>query len=282
MLTIAIARLACYPLMKFSPGVRIVLGFSFFIFYEPLRNLLLDTSPILHYIFFNNLNSNTPFPYFGFFFIGTALGNWINNWRDKEFNSKPQFMKEMIKQFAIIGIILIIFGILSGLQLSSNEIARGRIQILNYHDDISLNGLPEFLVRSSMSWCFYSLGIELIIIALFFKIDLRHFKDDLKQIQVFNEDDLQSEHERKIKGLSIFGQYSLTIYLTHYLLILFFVDSLPIPFYLVAYCASVSLFYFIFWSWANKAKGKGTIEWLIQYTSSSILRVFDERLVKKK
>ena len=32
-----------------------------------------------------------------------------------------------------------------------------------------------------------------------------------------NEDDLKSKQGRKVNGLSIFGQYSLTIYLTHYL-----------------------------------------------------------------
>lgn len=260
LITIGIGRLIALPFLRYNPIIKLCMGMFFIILVSPVNNYLSQSSPVLHYLLFNTSLSETPFPFFGFFFIGTALGDWINEWNisltDTSRNSK------IYRYFFISGMLLVFFGILIGLEMNSDFIARGLIWALNFHESIEITELPLFLVRSSTPWSVYSLGFELILLGCLLKWDDHRFN-----VQVTNNE----EARKNLRGLVLLGQYSLTIYISHYLLSLLFHNTLIIPLYIIGAITFYCLLYLTFWTWANKGSGKGTLEWVIKYTSTLIL-----------
>lgn len=270
LLTIAIARFICYPLLRIKPILRCVLGIIIFSLTDILRLLTsAENYSFFNYFLFNDLQSNPPFPFFGFFFIGTAIGDWLYNWFSVEETSRSYWNQHFIRNMMILGILFSGFGILIGLAPNNNEIARGNIWALNFHQKVYLESLPTFLVRTTMPWCFYSMGLELILLSFLIYLETTMKKCRTSNLEEINKDENRSIS--KMKYIQVFGQYSLTIYLSHYLLILVFYRSLNVITYLIAVIGFVLLIYAIFWSWANKANGKGTIEWLIRLLSKHVV-----------
>ncbi len=268
LLTIGMARLISYPCLKLPPYIRVLIGFVFFIFADILRQTLSNGNPFLYYFLFNNLQSNPPFPYFGFFFIGTAIGDWIYNKQNIKIKNKLYDKNNLLKFTLIFGICSLVFGIITGLTPNSDVIARSIFWLINLNENINLTSLPEFLVRSSRAWSFYSLGIQLIILTFLLFHEIKREKDT-EDLNGYQSDEVK---KLKPRGVIIFGQYSLTIYLLHYLLSLIFPRWFSILGFLIAAPIVVFLIYILVWMWANKLQGKGSVEWLIRYISNHVLK----------
>lgn len=268
--TISIARIVCYPIFHLSPGIRIILGFSIFLLADPLRTFLFESSPELYYIFYNPPEQNTPFPFFGFIILGSVLGEWINLRRlsnESSIKSQNRLVKFITpRNLSIAGFILIIFGVLSGLTIYTGEVAQLQLYWINKSELFSLNGIPLFLVRGSGPWSFYSIGVEVVALSFFLFLDDRRSKI----IEIPNQ---RKNIPRKITEkfenvLNLFGKYSLTIYLTHYAIVILFRNALNIGYYILAFSATVAFIYIILDYTVRKFNSHFTMEWLINFTAN--------------
>ena len=255
LLSIGIGRLCCYPLLRTSPWFRIMIGISFFLLADPLLNILSSSEEynLLYYILFRGIHLDYPFPFFGFLFIGSAVGQGISK-INLDDSSNNNYFNQLTRALISIGIILIIFGILIGLKIEyvDDSFARGYTNYINRNPMFDLEGLPRFLLRATTPWGFYCLGFQLILISIFLKINLHNYKRKL--------------HKRP-RGLVLFGQSSLTIYLAHYLFNLLYIGTFPIPIYFLTAPFLVVANYCIIWLWIYRANRKGTIEWLMKTTT---------------
>ncbi len=274
LLTISIARIVCYPTFHLSPGIRIILGFSIFLLADPLRTFLFESSPELYYIFYNPPEQNTPFPFFGFIILGSVLGEWIYLRRlsnESSIKSQNRLVKFITpKNLSIAGFFLIIFGVLSGLTIYTGEVAQLQLYWINKSELFSFNGIPLFLVRGSGSWSFYSVGVEIVALSFFLFLDDHRNKT--------NEIPKQRKNlPRKIAGqigniLNLFGNYSLTIYLTHYALVILFSNALTIGYYIIAFYATIMVIYYVLGYTVRKFNSRFTMEWLINFSANYAVR----------
>jgi peptidoglycan/LPS O-acetylase OafA/YrhL len=258
LLNLAFARLVCYPFLKYSPWVRVVMGVLFFIFADSIRIFLLSSADYswIHYILFNGHHLETPFPHFGFFFIGSAIGQWISEIDVSKLKEKTD-ISIFIRNLLIIGLILIVFGIVMGTELyyEQDSFARGYTNYLNRNPLFDFKGILYFELRSSTPWSFYSLGQVLVILALILKLEILR----------------PSTQEKKNKGgLILLGQFSFTIYMTHYLMFMTHIDPIPISIFFFIFPIILLLYYTLIWFWVNRGKGKYSIEWLMKYSIDSI------------
>ena len=274
LLTIAIARVVLYPLFHLSPGIRLAIGFSFFLITDPLRTFLLESSQGLYYIFYNPPDQNTPFPYFGFFLIGSVIGEWIYLRRISEKSSSKSQNKLLKivhpKNLLIIGFFLIIFGVLIGLTINVGEVAQMQLYWINLSGFSSIDGLPFFLVRGTCAWSFYSIGVEFVALSLFLFLDDRRSKTLEIPRQRINFPGKIFEKIGLI--INLFGNYSLTIYLSHYALIILFSNFLSLGLYVLVFCATVIVIYSVLEYTVRKFHSRFTFEWLINYTANYAVR----------
>jgi len=280
LITIAFARLVCYPCLRLTPQSRVVIGAAFFIYGDLLSTFL---PPIGNHILFtesyNVVFQNTPFPFFGFLFIGTALGDWLNNWRYNSLEVNKSQNNNFTRNLAIIGIILVGLGILTGYQSSTEGIILSFFTNPNIYLKLLIDGLPIFLIRGSSSWSFYSLGIELLILVFLLQLDIRRITLRLNNIN--NQRTLSNNKNKYIEGLSLFGQTSLTLYLTHSGIFFIFSNTLNIMEWSIAIGVCTCIIYFGMWLWSNRGKGIGTLEWVIRYFTIIILDWFSLKRPKK-
>lgn len=267
--TIAFARLACYPFLQKSPYTRLMIGIFFILFTDLISTNLGKISAELYYIFFNRTDLNGPFPFFGFFFIGSAFGDWVSTWSQNNFdlNKLPAVLGP--NKLKAMGLCLIVFGMITGLSLNTDRAAQVLLTFLNYNT-IWITALPAFLARNTTSWSIFSLGWEFLWLGLL-------IQRDFKRSLLPEKRHFYSRHDDKrpyIEGLAVLGQPSLTIYFVHYLVYFIFHDALTLGAYFIALGITLIIFYVGFWIWMNPGQAKGTAEWIIQYSSNFIVRIF--------
>jgi len=275
--TIAWGRLFCYPFMKFNWKVRAIIGIGFFLTADLVRSALLGYNDFLFYVFFNVNGQNTPFPFFGFIFLGSALGDWFNSkmnqtnqtnqtqQRNQTLSRNTNIQQSRQKQqqyglnyFVYIGIICISIGICFGLSLSSAGDWGLWVNQINLHPNLEITGLPLFLCRNSIPWCFYSFGIEILFLSFLLYIDGRRSKKPSKELIIRQDPRMVTYNESKRnkktvtvtinnkshtmtlypeekviilrktlpcivkdnndRGILLFGKRSMTLYLIHFML----------------------------------------------------------------
>jgi uncharacterized membrane protein len=259
--TIAFGRIICYPFMKYNWKIRATIGIAFFLMVDLVRSALLGFNPVLYYIFFNVNEQNTPFPFFGFLFLGSALGDWFDSIMNQNTNQVQVQTKKSILNltyFIIIGAVFISIGIISGLGISNDGYWGFLVSQINLNSYMNISGLPLFLCRNSIPWCFYSFGFEILFLTLLLYIDRRRgektaiiheHKPDPRMI-AFNESQRKSKvvsftlkdrtHKIKLlplekliilrnrfptvvkdshdRGITLLGKRSMTLYLVHFIL----------------------------------------------------------------
>lgn len=258
LLTIAIGRVLCYPLQRFSPFFRIFIGFLFFLLVDIVEGAMIENE-ILYYIFFNGRHLNTPFPFLGFFFIGSGIGDFIFSAYNKNQHQESLIDPLFVKSLFLAGLSIVLIGIMSGMYFSEDQIAMGFLRMMERQDYLVFSGIPEFLTRNSTLWSFYSLGFEMMFLSLLLHIDNFKMKKANKV-----EIPLEIETPKSIKGITLLGRYSLTIYITHAITYFIFPNSLNILQYLVALPITIIIIYSLIWIWVHKGKAKLTFEWGIK------------------
>ncbi|MHA1674819.1 MAG: heparan-alpha-glucosaminide N-acetyltransferase domain-containing protein [Promethearchaeota archaeon] len=167
-----------------------------------------DLRAFLYYFLYNPLHADGLLFFLPFFILGSVAGELI--WKNKaEFlpNAKisPKGTKLMCTGI-IMGVLLMIAGIGLGWNPVPYDYGWYLLQQLNTHPSIQWVGIPLFLVANSAPWTLYSLGFELLFLIFIFRcVDIKKSSRLKPATRLFI--------------VELFGRFSLTIYLGHYLIL---------------------------------------------------------------
>ncbi len=202
---------------------------------------------VLFVLFYIPLSSYPFIVYFPFFLIGTIIGEDLY----KGFKD-PIKARILVKQWFFIGSCLVGLGVLLGLQLETITPYNGRdiFFFLHANPAVLLTEYPIVLDPNSYAWCLAACGINIILLmSLVCFLDLnagRHEKTRIANKNLF----------------FLFGKYSLTIYLGHYLA---FLLPLLLDVYLIWVAAFLLVFivYLLILKLDKRGKGKYSLEFVI-------------------
>jgi len=159
-------------------------------------------------IFFNPLHGDGFLIFFPFFIFGTLIGEFIQNFTSKDkisANNKDLTKKNSrsLEKWFLIGLGMFIFGLIIGLKPASSERDYyGIINWINTHPNIEISSLPFFIMPNSYAWVFFFAGWQIMFAMVSFYII-----------------DLQGHFPKPSNLFTLFGRYSLSIYIGHYLLL---------------------------------------------------------------
>ncbi|MHA1104475.1 MAG: heparan-alpha-glucosaminide N-acetyltransferase domain-containing protein [Promethearchaeota archaeon] len=190
LLTASISLLVGWPLLKLPKYIKIVIGLSIWILNQFLFEILINYNGQMNifggifHLLYNKPHLDPILTFFPFFLFGTVLGELISDLNFDNTKLSRKTTIKTIKKYLIIGPILIFIGIFLW--------------------------FPNFLVRSSLSWSIYSLGIQLTLLMTLFIFEIL-FGNNIK---------------KNYKFLFYFSYYSFTVYLSHSLLYFLFLNQL--------------------------------------------------------
>ena len=228
---------------------------------------------VIFLIFFNPLYGDGFLIFFPIFIFGTLIGEFIQNNTNNTIDTNndnndnisvknkesTKINSKSLGKWFLFGLGLFIFGIIIGLKPASSE--RDYYEVIkwiNIHPNIEISTLPFFIMPNSYAWVFFCAGWQIMFAILsFYIIDLKgHY---LKPSNLFN----------------IFGNYSLSIYFGHYLLLYipFFINPnfslnyINIWLYIIGFEAII---WWIFYYLDKKQHKKKTLEFVIRVFSKKL------------
>jgi len=258
--TIAISLLISWPLLKTPIYFRILICAFVWSLHIYLLDLLTpfrgeeNLYGVLYHLFYHPIDLAPFFVFFPFFLIGTVIGDLIAELiiKDNQIERRIYIKNKLLVPSIIIGIGLIIFGILLQFPDQHPLIVRG-----------FLREFPSFLVRSTLSWIIYTMGIMLTLFSF------------LLTIEVFEI----IKTEKSYKFLFYFSYYSFTVYLAHNIMYFLFLKQLSIYNIWFFIIGSIILWEFGLRAVYNsKWRNNISIKFFIAKTSQKIL----ENLAEKK
>lgn len=192
LLTAAVSIFLAWPLLKISKLFRILTAILILVIHFSIVSWLLGFQGetnflgLVFHILYNDIHQDPILVFFPFFIIGTVFGDLIseNVYRDETNQQYSIFYKKLLVPVLTIGSLMITTG------------------ILIY--------FPNFLIRESLSWVIYSMGIDLCLLSILLVIEKNNIL----------------ETKRSYKLIFYYSYYSLTIYLAHNLLYFLFLDQL--------------------------------------------------------
>lgn len=244
LLNAAISMIITWPLYKTSKITRIILGCVIWVANPFIISALLpfegtvSALGILFHILYHGIHQVPLLVFFPFFLFGTVIGEVIfdSYLLDRTgISKKKSFLYYFLAPSLVIGILLITSGVL-----------------FKY---------PNFLLRESVSWVFYSLGINMVIISILLSIDA---------FEVVKT-------KRSFKLLFYFSYYSLTIFLAHNILHFLFLNQLDIINLWFVVVGSFLLLIIILRTVYKLWNGKASIKVLIGRLSYGITIKLEER-----
>ncbi len=255
---IGFSQLVSYYIVKLSKFNRLIIALIIILASEPLRAFLFfgrNLNPffwILNYIITSPAPHVMLLPWIGTIFLSSIFGEYLY---DAMIDGSKGAYRDLLRNFTCYGFILLLFGMISGFMLI-NPLDTEFIPLfpqvnhyyyyLNQQDFIEITALPLFLIRSTFSFMWYSLGAALLIIAISF-----YFLDIKKKDNIF------------IDMLIYYGNISLSLYIIHFAWAFLYRGQFPIyffPFVMVGYLAFLA---FLLYFWNKYAGGIGTPEWLV-------------------
>ena len=294
---IAFSRLVGTLLLRYSKKIRLIISLSLVAITGVITFWMVpiyetDTAAkIVFYIFFNPIHGDGFLVFFPFFINGTILGEILfDSWAKqqqflttvpasvsaegetkksgKKINPVAPIVGKQIKQWLFLGLGVMIFGILVGLQMIGPEYDYYDLMgWINYHPKLYLTGMPLFLTPNSFAWAYYSGGWHIVLTCL-----------------IFYTIDLQQRSRSWFMIHDYYGRYSLTVYFGHYLILILPPIIYP-GFYLDHITLWIPLFSFWLGNWAfcvfldHKWKGKVSFEFLVQIGASKIYTQMKKRAV---
>jgi len=238
LMTAAFSLFLMWPLFKISKITRILIGIIVWIISQYLYTLLfpyqnqLNIQGIFYHIFYNDYGQDPLLMFFSFFLFGTVVGDIMN---DINNNSNPEARRKQLKKKIIVPISVISLGSISfGI----------------------LFDFPSFLSRSSLSWLFYAIGIDLLVLMILLI---------LEEYKIFST-------QKSYRVFFYFSYYSFTVYLGHNFLYFIFYKKLD----LVTIWIAVILTFLVFslflrqiykiWGWKASLKAVlGKISFKLAY-----------------
>lgn len=284
-LCLATSRLMSTFLIKFSKRIRFMVGVVVLLATPLLLWWVYPGTPIyfnwltprptqtsftsaLNYLLFNPApNQDNLLVFFPFFIWGTIIGQSmqeitrIHNKLPVEGSINKKVISR-IKKWLLLGVILIVVGVISGLRGTPYDYGYYTLQMMNNSPYINLTTLPIFLVTSTFPWVLYCAGIEIIIAAL-----LLYYKDLKNQPQ-------------GVGFLVLYGNFSLTIYLSHHAILL-----IPFQFNWINGWIPEAITMFLIWYAVylldKKWRGKVSVEYVLGITGTIFYNWMKKREVVK-
>jgi len=226
LMTAAFSLLIMWPLFKVSKIARIIIGVIIWVISQYLYLLLspyrdqLNLQGIFYHIFYNVYSQDPLLMFFSFFLFGTVIGDILydlNNNRNLELKKK-QLKRKLIVPTCLISACLITFSVL-----------------INF---------PSFLNRNSLSWLFYVIGFDLLVLMILIILEEYGILNTKKSYRVF----------------FYFSYYSFTVYLGHNFLYFIFYKKLDMVTIWIAVILTFLVFTLILrqlyqmWSWKASLK----------------------------
>jgi hypothetical protein len=190
--TVGFSLFLAWPLLKTSKTFRLILGIFLIILNAYILGFLLpyegeqNTLGIFYHLLYNPLELYIIIPYFASFLIGTVIGDILFDINIKD--NKLERENSFKKSFIFPLFIIGIFSIIGGV--------------------IFL--FPEFTIHATISNMIYCLGIILSLLSVLIGIE------EFKLIKV----------KKSYRFFFFYSYYSITIYLSHYLLYFLFYRQL--------------------------------------------------------
>ncbi|MFX1557677.1 MAG: hypothetical protein ACFFC9_10520 [Promethearchaeota archaeon] len=194
LLTVSVSLFMGWYLMKLPILYRIIIGTLIWIISQAILSSLypyqnqINIYGVIFHIFFHRLELDVILYFFPFFLFGTAVGDLLYKYYNIEnkYKRRKIIVNKVILPIFWVGILLIIFGILFQ--------------------------FPKFFINRSFPWLFYTLGIDLTLLAI---------------LIIFEEFPLINT-KKGLHFLFYFSYYSLTVYLAHNILYFIFFNKLNI------------------------------------------------------
>lgn len=257
--TIAVARCLLYPCIRLKKWIKFLLAIVFFSVADPFRRYLEGQSFHVFTAFFSVPEQNTPFPFWGFFLFGMIIGDYINSRiTDPDYTIEKQY--KTAAQMIVGGIIFIILSLILWVSLYFHEILEFPMWVTTFPEPLYNIQVPALFYKGSVIWCASSFGIHLILMGVLYRYDIK------KENDRSSDESNKKIHplDREKSGLLMLGQYSLTIYCTHYIIFYLMRDALTYWEYLIIFPIMFFVLYSLYWLWINPGKTWITVEWMLK------------------
>jgi uncharacterized membrane protein len=253
---IGFSQIFSYYVLKIKKVPRLIIGLVIIVISPYIRDFLFinkDLNPgiwILHFLITSPLPQVPFLPWASICFISTIFGEYLYDAMIK--GTKEAYFR-LFKIFAYSGITLVITGLLLGWGRhtpSTLEVSEylhlDLLRIANLQDYYHFDGMPVFMIRSTMANMFYNLGAGLLIIAVsFYFIDIKGKENNVIKMVIF------------------YGKTSLSLFLIQYLFLPLFIGQFSIIFYPIVYVGYCGFLGLLMYVWYKFFDGAGSPEWLM-------------------
>jgi uncharacterized membrane protein len=253
---IGFSQIFSYYVLKIKKVPRVLIGIAIIIISPYIRDFLFVNKDqnagiwILHFLITSPLPQVPFLPWSAICFISTIFGEYLY---EAMIEGTKEAYFRLFRIFAYSGIMLVITGLVLGWGRhtpSTLEVSEylhlDLLRIANQQDYYHFDGMPVFMIRSTMPNMFYNLGAGLLIIAVsFYFIDIKGRTDDVIKMVIF------------------YGKTSLSLFLIQYMFLPLYIGQFSIIFYpivWVAYCGFLGLLMYV---WYKYFDGVGSPEWLM-------------------
>ncbi len=213
---IAIARLIGLLLTRWRPSVwiRVICAGIIFIMTPFIAEWIRNQDPLeglaagVFYVFFNPMYADGILFFLPYFLIGSVLGETLYSVAQTKKRERKSLANAKILIWVGVGVLLVGSSLILGKEPSTLDFGWGLLNTINLHPDLNWVGLPLYLVPNSWVWVLFSLGFEILLtLGVVYITDFRKYKKQQNE-----------QIPRRILGpFEIFGRYSLSVYLTHYI-----------------------------------------------------------------
>jgi len=253
---IGFSQIFSYYVLKIKKIPRVVIGIIIIIISPIIRQFIFDNKDtnvgflILHFLVTSPLPQVPLLPWLAICFISTVFGEYLYDAMIKE---TEEAYYHLFRIFSYCGIILVITGLILGWRLQTTETIElseylhlDLLRIANQQDYYHFLGMPDFMIRNTMSNMFYNLGAALLIIAIsFYYIDIKNKSNQFSKMLIY------------------YGKVSLSLFLIQYLFLPLYIGQFSIIFFpimWVAYCGFLGLMMYL---WMEYFNGVGSPEWIM-------------------
>lgn len=210
--------------------------------FEDLSNPIV----LLYYFLFQHYWAVPIMPWIYIVMVGSVVGeNLVSTLNTRQQGDRKVYYR-FFRNVIVDGTLIFIAGIITGLNLRNEDFGLNIWQGIQSGTDLFPEGIPEFLVHSSVPNIMYSMGVALIFTAIVFYVcEIKGFKGKLVQFFAF------------------FGRFSLTIFVLHPVFWTGLNDLFgPVGLFIVTSLV-IGILGFLLYIWNYKLKGIGTIEWFL-------------------
>ncbi|MHA1725635.1 MAG: heparan-alpha-glucosaminide N-acetyltransferase domain-containing protein [Promethearchaeota archaeon] len=254
---IGFSQIFSFYALKVKRRTRAIIGTFIIFISEPIRNALYLGKDedflvwIAHYIITSPEPTTPLLPFLSICFITTIFGEYLYDAMIK--GTEEAYYHFFYVNF-IWGVILIVFGVLTGLQsmppgsVTLSEYPHFRLlEIANMQDYIHYPGMWVFLIRGKFANMWYNLGWSLLVVAIcFYIIDIKKWNNNIFSSMLF-----------------YYGKTSLSLFLVHYIFIIIYFRELDLIFFIPVFISYVGFLGLIFYIWFEYFNGVGSPEWVI-------------------